>query len=135
MEWGTIWSGFVGMVGALAVVASLLGAIEALFKPIRGALDKRDRRISQETRIAKSLDNLDQHFVESAHRDERIEKIEERLEKQDRQHEDSREERQILWQGMRAILQALRPLVPEDGSIRKALADMDDYANRQMRRK
>ena len=135
MEWGTIWSGFVGMVGALAVVASLLGAIEALFKPIRRALDKRDRRIGQETRIAKSLDKLDEHFVEAEHQDERIEKIEERLEKQDRQHEDSREERQILWQGMRAILQALRPLVPEDGSIRKALRDMDDYANRQMRRK
>ena len=134
MEWGTIWSGFVGMVGALAVVASLLGAIEALFKPIRRALDKRDRRISQETRIAKSLDKLDEHFIEATHQDERIEEIEERLEKQDRQHEDSREERQILWQGMRAILQALRPLVPEDESIRKALADMDDHANRQMRR-
>ena len=134
MEWGTIWSGFVGMAGALAVVASLLGAIEALFKPIRRALDKRDRRIGQETRIAASLDKLDEHFIEATHQDERIEEIEERLEKQDRQHENSRKERQILWQGMRAILQALRPLVPEDESIRKALADMDDHANRQMRR-
>ena len=134
MEWGTIWSGFVGMVGALAVVASLLGAMEALFKPIRRALDKRDRRINQETRVARALDKLDEHFLEQALRDERIREIEERLEKQDQQHEDSRKERQILWQGMRAILQALRPLVPEDESIRKALADMDDHANRQMRR-
>ena len=134
MEWGTIWSGFVGMVGALAVVASLLGAIEALFKPIRRALDKRDRRINQETRVARALDKLDEHFLEQTIRDERIRKIENRLEKQDRQHMNSREERQILWQGMRAILQALRPLAPEDESIRKALADMDDYANRQMRR-
>ena len=134
MEWGTIWSGFVGMVGALAVVASLLGAIEALFKPIRRALDKRDRRIGQETRVARALDKLDKHFLEQVHREERIENIEERLKKQDQQHEDSRKEREILWQGMRAILQALRPLVPEDESIRKALADMDDHANRQMRR-
>ena len=134
MEWGTIWGGFVGMVGALAVVASLLGAIEALFKPIRRALDKRDRRISQETRVDRALDKLDEHFLEQVHREERIKKIEERLEKQDRQHENSRKERQILWQGVRAILQALRPLVPEDESIRKALADMDDHANRQMRR-
>lgn len=134
MDWGILWSGFVGMVGALAVVASLLGIIETFFKPIRRALEKRDRRIRQETRIAEALDKLDQHFKEAERLDEQIERVEEALEKHQQQIDDSREERRILWQGMRAILQALRPLVPEDDSIVKALADMDDYANRQMRK-
>lgn len=134
MEWGTIWSGFVGMVSALGVIVALLGAIEGLFKPVRRALEKRDRRMSNEARIAKSLDRLDAHFSEAQRRDDQIEELTERMDRHKEQIEDSREERRILWQGMRAILQALRPLVPEDGSIRKALADMDDYANRQMRR-
>lgn len=128
-----IWDGFIGMVGALVVLAGFVGAVEGIFRPIRRSIERRDQRIMRDDRIETSLERLETHFVEARERDLRIGELELMSKRQQRQIEDNRDEHALLWRGMKAILSALQRLVPDDSDITEAIRDMDDYANRNMR--
>ena len=129
----SIWDGFIGMVGALAVLAGFVGAVEALFRPIRRSIERRDQRIEAARRTAAVLERVERHMDEDERVRKRMAELEATMARHQKRLEHSRNERELLWRAVRAIIAAMTKIAPDDQALRDSLHDMDDYANKNMR--
>lgn len=142
MNWADFLSKFVdgmGIIsGVIVTLATILGSIEVVFKPMNKWKKKRKDEIDFQMQLQKMLIDVNIHLEEAKVRDAKIEKLEEHIEEHREDIKQSQEERMILWSGLRVLSIAIREVIPDTKpdirlSIDKSIEAMDKYANDHMR--
>lgn len=137
VDWTQVLESGLGVIGALTIIAGVIGSVEKIWGPIRKLINKystqRKYKADVEKRTIALLEKMESHFEDANERDRRITRVEDDIKEIKSDVEDSKAERRILWAGVHAILSALKQIVPDNPDIEDALRDMDDYANERIR--
>ena len=142
MNWADFLSKFIdgmGIIsGVIVTLATILGSIEVVFRPMNKWKKKRKDEIDFQMQLQKMLVDVNIHLEEAKVRDAKIEKLEEYIEDHHEDIKQSQEERLILWSAVRVLSIAIREVIPDSKpdirrNIDKSIDIMDNYANEHMR--
>lgn len=142
MNWADFLSKFIdgmGIIsGVLVTLATILGSIEVVFKPMNKWKQKRKEEIDFQIQLQKMMVDVNIHLEEAKIRDAKIDKLEEHIADHREDIKQSQEERMVLWNAVRVLSIAIREVIPDSKpdirrSIDKSIDAMDKYANDHMR--
>lgn len=130
------WEQAIKLMEKLIKISAAVGAaaalVEIVFRPVRSLLEKRRKRLERENRIDDSLAKIDQHLDEATRIAEWQTAVDATLARHEQCIEDSKAERRVTWRAQRATLDGLKQL-GANGLVSKAIVEMDDYADANMR--
>lgn len=132
MDWEQALKLMEKLIKISATVGAAAALVEIVFRPVRGLLEKRRNRLERENRIDDSLAKIDQHLEESTRLAEWQTAVDATLVRHEQSIEDSKAERRVTWRAQRATLDGLKQL-GANGLVSKAIEEMDDYADENMR--
>ena len=132
MDWEQALKLMEKLIKISATVGAAAALVEIIFGPVRGLLEKRRNRLERENRIDDSLAKIDQHLDESTRLAEWQTAVDATLARHEQSIEDSKAERRVTWRAQRATLDGLKQL-GANGLVSKAIEEMDDYADENMR--
>lgn len=132
MDWEQALKLMEKLIKISATVGAAAALVEIIFGPVRGLLEKRRNRLERENRIDESLAKIDQHLDESTRLAEWQTAVDATLARHEQSIEDSKAERRVSWRAQRATLDGLKQL-GANGLVSKAIEEMDDYADENMR--
>jgi vacuolar-type H+-ATPase subunit I/STV1 len=132
MDWEQALKLMEKLIKISATVGAAAALVEIIFGPVRGLLEKRRNRLERENRIDDSLAKIDQHLEESTRLAEWQTAVDATLARHEQSIEDSKTERRVTWRAQRATLDGLKQL-GANGLVSKAITEMDDYADENMR--
>lgn len=132
MDWEQALKLMEKLIKISATVGAAAALVEIIFGPVRGLLEKRRNRLERENRIDDSLAKIDQHLEESTRLAEWQTAVDATLARHEQSIEDSKAERRVTWRAQRATLDGLKQL-GANGLVSKAIEEMDDYADENMR--
>ena len=132
MDWEQALKLMEKLIKISATVGAAAALVEIVFRPVRRLLEKRRNRIKRENRIDDSLAKIDQHLDESTRLAEWQTAVDATLARHEQSIEDSKAERRVTWRAQRATLDGLKQL-GANGLVSKAIEEMDDYADENMR--
>ncbi len=132
MDWEQALKLMEKLIKISATVGAAAALVEIVFRPVRRLLEKRSNRIKRENRIDDSLAKIDQHLDESTRLAEWQTAVDATLARHEQSIEDSKAERRVTWRAQRATLDGLKQL-GANGLVSKAIEEMDDYTDENMR--
>ena len=132
MDWEQALKLMEKLIKISATVGAAAALVEIVFRPVRKLLEKRRTRLERENRIDDSLAKIDQHLDESTRLAEWQTAVDATLARHEQSIEDSKAERRVTWRAQRATLDGLKQL-GANGLVSKAIEEMDDYADENMR--
>lgn len=132
MDWEQALKLMEKLIKISATVGAAAALVEIVFRPVRSLLEKRRNRLKRENRIDDSLAKIDQHLEESTRLAEWQTAVDATLARHEQSIEDSKAERRVTWRAQRATLDGLKQL-GANGLVSKAIEEMDDYADENMR--
>lgn len=132
MDWEQALKLMEKLIKISATVGAVAALVEIIFGPVHGLLEKRRNRLERENRIDDSLAKIDQHLDESTRLAEWQTAVDATLARHEQSIEDSKAERRVSWRAQRATLDGLKQL-GANGLVSKAIEEMDDYADENMR--
>ena len=132
MDWEQALKLMEKLIKISATVGAAAALVEIVFRPVRRLLEKRRNRLKRENRIDDSLAKIDQHLDESTRLAEWQTAVDATLARHEQSIEDSKAERRVTWRAQRATLDGLKQL-GANGLVSKAIEEMDDYADENMR--